>query len=147
MNLVSDIRNAFDSDCYTLGVFIDLSKAFNTVDHDILLAKLKHYGIRNNDLLRFEDYLTNRRQCVQYGTEKTTQKSIKCGAPHGSILGPLLFLLYVNDLHKTSDILNFILFAEDTNIFHLHNNIKTLYETVNREFRKIEKWFNPSAPA
>ena len=141
LNLVSDIYKAFEGNFYTLGVFIDLSKAFDTVDHDILLSKLKHYGMQNISLLWFKDYLTDRKQCVQYGMEKTTLKSINCGVPQGSILGPLLFLIYVNDLHETSDILNFILFADDTNIFYSHKNIKTLYNTVNEEFKKIEEWF------
>ena len=141
LNLVNDILFTFDKDEFTLGVFIDLSKAFDTVDHQILIAKLKHYGVDNNNLLWFKDYLSNRKQCIYYENEHTQLRSINCGVPQGSILGPLLFLIYVNDLHYTSNLLNFILFADDTNIFLSHKNINTLYKTLNKELKKVEEWF------
>lgn len=112
-----------------------------TLNHNILLSKLKFYGIRNNELDWFKDYLTNRKQCISYGTESTDLKLIKCGVPQGSILGPLLFLIYINDLHCSSQILNFILFADDTNLFYSHSNIKILFDTVNQELKYIEEWF------
>ena len=132
VSLVNDITNAINSDLYTIGVFIDLLKAFDTdtVDHDILLSKLEHYGIKDTALLWFKDYLNNRQQCVKLGTVMTSLKSITCGVPQGSILGPLLFLIYVNDLPNVSDILNLILFADDTNIFYSHKNIHNLYKIL-----------------
>ena len=141
IELINDITNAFDNNCFSLGVFIDLSKAFDTVNHDILMTKLEHYGIKNKNLLWFRDYLTNRKQCIYYGTNTTLQKRISCGVPQGSILGPLLFLLYINDLHSTSTLLNFILFADDSNLFYSHKDIKTLFKIVNEELIKVDEWF------
>ena len=100
-----------------MGLFIDLSKAFDTVNHDILLAKLEFYGVRGVALQWFKSYLSCRTQFVQYNGYNSSSKYIKCGVPQGSILGPLLFLLYINDLCNVSKALDFILFADDTNIF------------------------------
>ena len=120
-------------------MFIDLSKAFDTVDHEILISKIDNYGIKGTNLKWFKDYLTNRKQCINYDNKMTTTQTIKCGVPQGSILGPLLFILYVNDLHRTSNLLDFILFADDTNIFYTDKNINTLFETVNEELSHIDE--------
>ena len=100
------------------GVFIDLKKAFDIVDHDILLDKLNHYGFRAiiNDW--FSSYLKNRTQTTQVGHHIPNKANVECGVPFGSFLGPLLFLLYVNDIHRCSNKLRFYLFADDTNILY-----------------------------
>ena len=125
---------------FTLRVFIDLSKAFDTVNHEILINKLKHYGVWNTSLNWFKSYLSSRKQFITYDHENTTIKNITCGVPQGYILRPLLFLLYVNDLYKTSDLLN-PMFADHTNLFYSHSNIDTLFKTVNKELNYINEWF------
>ena len=132
----------FEKNHFTLGISIDLKKAFDTVDHAILIKKLKHYGIKRNNLRWFESYLENRKQYITYETTKfTTFENMTCGVPQGSILGPLLFLLYINDLPNVSNILDPILFADDTNLFYSHHNIKEFFTTVNKELQKLGDWF------
>ena len=122
-------------------MFIDLSKAFDTVSHDILLAKLEFYGVRGVALEWFKSYLSCRSQFVQYNGYSSSSKYIKCGVPQGSILGALLFLLYINDLCDVSKALDFILFADDTNIFYSHKDQNYLMEIVNTELKKLSSWF------
>ena len=142
VQLVDQIFESFENNEFTLGVFIDLSKAFDTVDHSILLRKLKLYGITDINHDWFKSYLSNRKQYIQINDKGNTELgSVKCGVPQGSILGPLLFLLYVNDLKNASDLLDPIMFADDTNLFCTHRDIKYLFSTVNNELEKINEWF------
>ena len=112
------------------------------MNHKILLTKLDHYGIRGNILKWFESYLSDRKQYVFYNGISSDIKSITCGVPQGSVLGPLLFLLYINDLPNISDKLNFFLFADDTNIYYESDNLKELEKTVNEELKKLCLWLN-----
>ncbi|XP_065684224.1 uncharacterized protein LOC136096636 [Hydra vulgaris] len=141
MDFTSNILKGFDGNNYTLGVFVDLSKAFDTVDHEIFLYKLKNYGIQNTNIKWLESYLQNRKQCVTYDLTYTQLEVISCGVPQGSILGPLLFLLYINDIHLSSKFLNFVLFADDTNIFFSGSNLKFVFSTVNTELINLNEWF------
>ena len=141
IELVKHISNGFNSDCYTIGVFIDLSKAFDTVNHKILLKKLENYGVKNQSLLWFKSYLTNRKQFILKESKDSKNNLITCGVPQGSILGPLLFLIYINDLYLSSKVLNTILFADDTNLFYSHKDITVLFKIFNEELDKINEWF------
>ena len=111
------------------------------VSHDNLLAKLEFYGVRGVALQWFKSYLSCRTQFVQYNGYNSSSKYLKYGVPQRSILGPLLFLLYINDLCNMSKALNFILFADDTNIFFSHNDPNQVMEIVNNELKKLSGWF------
>ena len=140
LELVTKITKAIDDNEFTMGVFLDLSKAFDTVDHNILLKKLDYYGIRGLALDWFKNYLTGRTQIVKYKSTNSNSLTIKCGVPQGSVLGPLLFLIYINDITKCSQILSFILFADDTNLFLNHHDVLTLYNTMNQELKEGTAW-------
>ena len=105
------------------------------------LKKLSFYGIRGIACSWFESYLTNRKQCVHFNNCLSDFKVISCGVPQGSLLGPLLFLIYINDMSKTSNLLSFILYADDTSICYCNKSLTSLYETVNNELIKICDWF------
>jgi hypothetical protein len=123
LDMQTNIVDAMDHNKYSLGIFFDLSKAFDTVNHNILASKLEYYGIRGTSKQWFMDYLNNRTQYVYLKGCKSNALKISCGVPQGSILGPLLFLLFINDLSMTSSILKYILFADDTNVFLSHNSL------------------------
>ena len=141
LELYDRISEAIDSKQFSIGIFIDLQKAFDTVDHKILIEKLRHYGIRGSSLDWFNDYLTNRTQTVKLTNNISSPKIITHGVPQGSILGPLLFILYINDLQNCSSILHFILFADDTNSFYTNNNFNDLLSITNTELAKLFTWF------
>src|SRR5688572_1039268 len=141
LSMQDKISAAMDKNEFSIGVFLDLAKAFDTIDHGILLKKLSIYGIRNTQLNWFKSYLDNRMQLVSCNGIKSPLKLIEYGVPQGSILGPLLFILYINDLPNVSSDLFFILFADDTNIFNSHSSIETLINHTNSELCKVADWF------
>ena len=112
------------------------------VDHSILLSKLNFYGFRGIINNWFSSYLRNRLQTTQIGQHMSDKVEITYGVPQGSILGPLLFLLYINDIQNCSDKLNFYLFADDTNILYADKNLRVLEQTVNTELHKLYKLYN-----
>ena len=126
MIITDKIKMAIEDKCYACGIFLDLRKAFDTVDHGILLAKLEYYGIRGIAGKWFCSFLSKRKQFVKIGDETSNYQSITCGVPQGSVLGPLLFLIYINDLSGSSTVADFHLFADDTNLFFSHKNLQTM---------------------
>ena len=140
VELVDEISRKFEKNEYVLGVFIDLSKAFDTVNHNILLRKLESYGIRNINHKLLTNYLSNRKQFIFYNNKRTNVLNIICGVPQGSILGPLLFLIYINDLATSCERLMTLMFADDTNIFFSHKDTNVLFEVMNSEIQSLNQW-------
>ena len=142
IDIVNVIQNNMDQKLFTSGIFLDLKKACYTVDHLILLQKLNHYGIRGiiNDW--FASYLLGRSQVTELGFNLSTECMISCGVPQGSVIGPLLFLMYINDFHNSSVKFSFYLFADDTNLLYADTNLKSLEKTVSSELLKVSDWLN-----
>ena len=140
LDITQQILNSLEQKENPCCVFLDFAKAFDTVNHKILLAKLHHYGIRGIPLQLIESYLTDREQCVQVNNSTSDFDKISHGVPQGSILGPLFFLRYINDIANSSSLLSFYLFADDTTIFLADKCIKRLEENLNRELAKVSQW-------
>ena len=137
--ITDTIKNLLDNRNYVLGLFIDLSKAFDTVDHSILLYKLSHYGIRGHANKLFKSYQTERKQYTYINNEKSTTRGISCAVPLGSALGPALFLIYINDLSNAVGENIARLFADDTGLFTHGKNLKTLIDESKIIYRRLFK--------
>lgn len=137
---VSYIEESLKKQNHVLGVFIDLSKAFDTLDHQILLNKLHNYGIRGvaNNLLN--SYLTNRSQYTSILDVNSDKLLIRYGVPQGSVLGPLLFLIYINDICNSSDLAKFVLFADDSNIFVEAKSKAEVFRITNQVLNNVSKY-------
>ena len=140
MKLVDDLTKAIDDKQFTVGIFVDLAEVFDTVDHQILLNKLEFYGIRGIAHNWFSSYLRNRKQYVSINKIMSNQVMVKCSVPQGSILGPILFLLYVIDLNYASDKLR-NMFADVTNLFMAGKCALFLEKAINEELGIIASWF------
>ena len=138
LNIIDQISESLDVKKYSIGMFWDFSKAFDTIDHRILLQKLQVYGIRGCALKLFCSYLTDRSQCICIDNTCSTCLQIKCSVSQGFILGPLLFIININDIVKTSYL--FQLFADDTNLFSSHSNLDELLQIINQEIAEISNW-------
>ena len=140
LDLYNQLVRAIEHKHFSCCIFLDLAKAFDTVDNSILLDKLEYYGIRGTALNWFKSYLTDRAQKVSINGQLSNSNKIKSGVPQGSVLGPLLFLLYINDMPSVSKLLKFHLFADDTSIFFSDQNLRNLENTVNHELTKVSDW-------
>ena len=142
VELLDDITKSLENKKYALGVFLDLKMAFDTVDHQLLCRKLELYGIHGIAHNWITSYLDNRSQFVSIDSYSSDIQTIKCGVPQGSILGPKLFILYVNDICNMSKMVKLILFADDTVIFCSANYVEQLENIVYCELSKLQLWFS-----
>ena len=133
---------ALDDGNFACGIFVDLHKAFDTVDHSILLSKLYHYGIRGLTNKWFESYLANCKQFVSINGFVSSTSSIASGVTQESVLGPLLFLLYINDLHEAINHCTVHHFADDTNLLIINKSLKILHKLLNSDLKDLTNWLN-----
>ena len=140
IEIMDNIYGWLEEGYYVAGIYFDLSKAFDTVDHSILLHKLYYNGVRGTAFNWFKDYLSNRKQYTCVGNVNSSLSDIVCGVPQGSVLGPLLFLLYINDIANASSITKPRIFADDTNLFVRDKNFMQLNTSCNTEIEKINCW-------
>ena len=136
--LIENTTEAFEAKQAMVSVFLDLSKAFDTIDHDILQSKLFHYGIRGVPYDWFKSYLTNRQQQVMCQNILSNVKYINFGVPQGSILGPLLFLIHVNDFPQCITKGKIIMFAVDTNLFFTEKCHNSVFKKANQELKLVD---------
>lgn len=141
IDLVTNLKNNIDEKCVALGIFIDLKKAFDTISHSLLLQKLYDVGIRNSAHDMFRSYLSNRQQIVRIGDELSNCETLTYGVPQGSILGPLLFIIYVNDIHNLNLTGDTILYADDTSLFLFGNSIEGIIEQAQQDLDTLSGWF------
>ena len=139
--LINSITNSFNKNEKSLAIFLDLSKAFDTISIEILLKKLDHYGIKGLAYIWFKNYLLNRKQqFVCSGVLLSTINSSTMGFLQGSILGPLLFLIYVNDFNNCLTKSKAVMFADDTTVWTSHKNTSTLFQFMQSEMELIDRW-------
>ena len=146
LEFIDRIMNFLDNGKLPLAIYLDLSKAFDTLDHQILLRKLKHYGITGTALNWFEDYLKNRKQYVLFDETRSDVLPITTGVPQGSILGPLLFIIYTNDMHIATSKFDSILYAYDTTFINsiciFDSVFGDISDSINDELNKVYGWLS-----
>ena len=135
------IRDCMDKGKYCGAVFIDFNKAFDTVDHGRLLSKLPYYGIKDKELTWFENYLFGRRQSVIYDGSCSASQPVVCGVPQGSILGPMLFILLINDIDHQFNSCKILLYADDTVVFTSSKKHETIEKDLNSDLSNLTNWF------
>ena len=137
------IYNILEHRQFAIATFLDLSKAFDLVNHSFLLQKLSHYGVRGVALAWIHSYLQNRKQFVHYNGAQSSMLGITCGVPQGSILGPLLFIIYINDINQQTpeNTLYYTLYADDTNLIISGDNIEDTTQQLNTHLNTLHQWF------
>ena len=142
LRIVNFIYYSFDERKIVIGVFLDLSKVFDTLNQSILLNKLKHYGVRDKELSWFKSYFKDKKQRVKYKGFQSDVLNNGIGVAQGSILGPVMYIIYMNDIVKCSNVLNFTLYADDTCVCISDENLNKGIETMNKELIFIHKWLH-----
>ena len=140
LSLINTITDNMDKSLFSVVIYLDFKKAFDTIDHAILLSKLEHYGIRGPILALLKSYLTDRKQTVHFNGTISDETIMQTGVPQGSILGPLLFLLYINDLVNASDTATPFLFADDTTALYSGSDLNLLFPIINLDLDNILTW-------
>ena len=141
LDIVNQIQNNMDKKLFSCGIFIDLKKAFDTVDHTILLNKLQYYGIRGIANDWFRSYVSGRTQTTQIDNKISKKDKISCGVPQGSVLDLLLFLIYIHDIYTSSDKFQLYLFADNANLLYADKKLKSLESVINKELANVCEWF------
>ena len=142
LDIYSKIVSALEDKKIACCILLDFAKAFDTVNHNILLRELEHFGIRGIPLDWFKSYLKEGKQIVKINNVKSATLTIKCEVLQGSVLGPLLFLIYINDIHRVSELLNFHLFADDTSLLFSHREEQVIEGIVNQELKQVNNWLS-----
>ena len=145
ISFTDSIRREIDQGLLTGAVFIDLRKAFDTVDHDIIVSKLKAAGISGTELHWFKDYLSNRTQQVSVENELSGARPITSGVPQGSILGPLLFVMLINDLPSRLNTCSTLMYADDTVLFYSSKDVNEIERALCRDLQLLESWLRDNS--
>jgi len=140
--VVEDITSGYNCSKVTVALFLDLRKAFDSVNHEIMLSKLKKFGFDSDAMKWFTSYLSERLQCTCLQGQYSSKTRVSCGVPQGSVLGPLLFCLYVNDLPNVIQKCSIHMYADDTVLYYSAVSVKVCEETVSMDMKRVVKWLS-----